>query len=414
MNIDTDRLQSDIEANATFGAFNVKTGRGRTLLTGTDADRRARERLLNRFADADLNVRIDPVGNIAGRWVPEGVAPDTPAVAMGSHLDSVPEGGIFDGPLGVYGALEALRAIRDAKPSLSHPIEVVCFTEEEGARFGVGTLGSSTATGYRTLEDVLSLTDESGVSLKSALENIGFRGEDTINPAAWDSWFELHIEQGTRLESSSATVGVVNAITGLTNGLVTITGEADHAGSTPMGERNDALVAAGEFIGAVKDTATTIATTQPTAVATVGKLSISPNARNIVPGKVVLELDVRDIDSATMERIMSELQKHCQRIGKEFLVGTTFERPRNDLPSHMSDRLRKLVAEMDVPNDVGVKTMHSAARHDTALVADQTDALLLFAPSRDGISHNPREWTDWSDCATSTEFLARAVAMAAQ
>ena len=413
MNVDTDRLRNDIEANAAFGALDTETGRGRTVLTGTDADRRARERLLDRCADADLDVRIDPVGNIASRWVPEGVAPDTPAVAMGSHLDSVPEGGIFDGPLGVYGALEALRAIRDADLALSRPIEVVCFTEEEGARFGVGTLGSSAATGHRTVEDVLSLTDESDVSLESALENIGFRGEDTIDPAAWDSWFELHIEQGTRLESSGAAVGVVNAITGLTDGLVTFSGEADHAGSTPMDERRDALAAAAAFIGAVEDTATAVAATQPTAVATVGKMTVSPNARNIVPGEVVLELDVRDIDGATMDRIMSDLRNHCERVGEERSVETAFERPRNDPPSHISDRLRDLVADMNAPDGIDVETMHSAAMHDTALVADRTDALLLFAPSRDGISHNPREWTDWSDCATATGFLAQAVAAAA-
>ena len=413
MNVDTDRLRNDIEANAAFGALDTETGRGRTVLTGTDADRRARERLLDRFADADLDVRIDPVGNIASRWVPEGVAPGTPAVAMGSHLDSVPEGGIFDGPLGVYGALEALRTIRDADLALSRPIEVVCFTEEEGARFGVGTLGSSAATGHRAIEDVLSLTDESGISLEFALENIGFRGEDTIDPAAWDSWFELHIEQGTRLESSGAAVGVVNAITGLTNGLVTFSGEADHAGSTPMDERRDALAAAAAFIGAVEDTATAVAATQPTAVATVGKMTVSPNARNIVPGEVVLELDVRDIDGATMDRIMSDLRDHCERIGEERPVETAFERPRNDPPSHMSDRLRDLVTDMNASDGIGVETMHSAAMHDTALVADRTDALLLFAPSQDGISHNPREWTDWSDCATATGFLARAVAAAA-
>ena len=413
MNVDTDRLRNDIEANAAFGALDTETGRGRTVLTGTDADRRARERLLDRFADADLDVRIDSVGNIAGRWVPEGVAPDTPAVAMGSHLDSVPEGGIFDGPLGVYGALEALRSIRDTDLALSRPIEVVCFTGEEGARFGVGTLGSSAATGHRTVEDVLSLTDESDVSLESALENIGFRGEDTIDPAAWDSWFELHIEQGTRLESSGAAVGVVNAITGLTNGIVTFSGEADHAGSTPMDERRDALAAAAAFVGAVEDTATAGAATQPTAVATAGKMTVSPNARNIVPGEVVLELDVRDIDGATMNRIMSDLRDHCERIGEKRPVETAFERPRNDPPSHMSDRLRDLVTDMNAPNGIGVETMHSAAMHDTALVADRTDALLLFAASRDGISHNPREWTDWSDCATATAFLARAVAAAA-
>jgi N-carbamoyl-L-amino-acid hydrolase len=141
MDIDGERLRADIEANAAFGAVDADEGRGRTLLTGSDADRAARQRFVDRLRDAGLDVRVDAVGNIAGRWTPPGCDPDAAPVAFGSHLDSVPRGGIFDGPLGTYAALEGVRAMQDAGVTLGRPIEVVSFTEEEGARFGIGTLG---------------------------------------------------------------------------------------------------------------------------------------------------------------------------------------------------------------------------------------------------------------------------------
>jgi hydantoinase/carbamoylase family amidase len=245
MDVNGDRLREDIETNATFGRVEVESGRGRTVLTGTEPNRQAREYFVNQLERAELDVRIDSVGNIAGRWSPPSA--DAAPVATGSHLDSVPKGGIFDGPLGVYAALEAVRTMQNARIEPMHPIEVVCFTEEEGQRFAEGTLGSSVAAGDRSAETALQLTDDTGISLETALTEMGFHGTNHIEAKEWDAWLELHIEQSERLEIANIPVGIVTTISGVAHCDVAINGEANHAGTTPMNERSDAL------IGSAKD-----------------------------------------------------------------------------------------------------------------------------------------------------------------
>ena len=275
MEIDTDRLRADIEANAEHGAIEVEEGRGRTVLTGTDANRAARETLVTRMEDAGLDVRVDAVGNIAGTWAPESADPDAAPVSAGSHVDSVPEGGIFDGPLGVYAALEAVRAMQDAGVEPARPLVVVSFTEEEGQRFSEGLLGSSVAVGERSVEDALAIEDDDGVTLEAELERIGFRGEGRLDAGDWAAWYELHIEQDTRLERENVPVGVVTTITGITHCEAEIVGEANHAGATPMDERTDALAAASEVVLDVEAAANDVVEAESeTAVGTVGSLSV--------------------------------------------------------------------------------------------------------------------------------------------
>lgn len=406
MEVDQKRLRADILENAAFGELDTEAGHGRTVLTGTAADQAARERLVECLRTAGLTVRVDPVGNIAGKWVPDGVDPETPPVALGSHLDSVPQGGIFDGPLGVYGALEAVRTVQESDSSPTRPLEVVSFTEEEGGRFGVGTLGSSVATGELAVEDALALTDEDGRTLADRLGAIGFDGDDELDPSTWDAWLELHIEQGTHLEERGAAVGIVDSITGITNCRVGVEGKADHAGATPMSERSDALVAAAEFVEGVEAVATDIAAEHPTAVATVGHQTVDPNVRNIVPGSVELELDIRDVSQQTMDGLVERIRDRLGRIGESRPVTVDFDRFRNDAPSHMSERCVSAALDAAETRSIGTEQFHSAAMHDTAKVSTVTDAGLLFAPSEDGISHNPKEWTDWSDCASATTVLA--------
>ena len=410
MEIRDERLRRDIEANAEFGAVAVEEGRGRTLLTGSDADRRAREYLVGRLEDAGLDVRVDPVGTIVGRWTPESADPTAAPVAAGSHLDSVPEGGIFDGPLGVYAALEAVRAMQDAEVPVDRPVEVVSFTEEEGQRFGGGLLGSAVASGEMTVEEVLALEDD-GETLESALERIGFRGTDVVDAREWDAWLELHVEQSERLEDVSVPAGVVTTITGITRCAVEIAGEANHAGSTAMADRTDALAAASEFVLDVERAATDcVESHSPTAVGTVGKSDVQPNAPNVVPGAVSLSVDVRDVAYESMDRIVEAARASLDRLERERGVDASLERPWDLAPTPMSDRCRAALHEAGA--DAGLETLdlHSGAAHDTMHVARVTDAGLLFVPSRDGISHNPLEWTDWDDCAAATRVLAGALA----
>lgn len=410
LSIDPHRLREDIERTAEFGAIETTEGRGRTVLTGTEPNRLAREYLIDRMRDADLEVTIDAVGNIAGTWAPSTADPDAGPIAAGSHLDSVPEGGIFDGPLGVYAALESVRAAQDAGVAVERPISVVSFTEEEGQRFADGLLGSSVATGERSVANALALTDDSGVTLESALEEIGFQGEGRLGAGTWDAWYELHIEQDTRLENAGAPVGVVTTITGITHCRAVLEGEANHAGSTPMRARNDALAGAAEVILDVEDAANAVVErSSETAVGTVGSIEVTPNATNVVPGRVELGVDIRDIEYQSMETIVARLRESLERVENERALPTSLDRPFDLEPTPMSGRLRRIAHEAADRIQTTALDLHSGAAHDTMHVAGVTDAALLFAPSRDGISHNPREWTDWEDCTAATRVLAESL-----
>ncbi len=415
MNVSERRLRRDLEANAEFGALSAVDGHGRTVLTGTEANRFARDRFVDRLEAAGLDVRIDAVGNIIGRWVPEGVDPSAAPVATGSHLDSVPAGGIFDGPLGVYGGLEAVRAIQESDRGLERPVAVVCFTEEEGQRFGNGILGSSVATGQQPLEEALELENESGTTLADALDRIGYHGDGRLDAAEWDCWLELHPEQGTRLERDGAAAGIVTNITGITHCELEITGEADHAGSTPMTDRTDAFAAASEVVLDVEEAANRlVATESATAVGTVGSGTVEPNATNVIPGRVRLGVDIRDVSIESIERLVTELEASARRIEEERNVEATVSRPYDVPPEPLADRCCETLDEAGAATDVDTLFMHSGAAHDTMNVARVTDAGMLFAPSRDGISHNPQEWTDWADCAAATAVLAEGIARLAE
>ncbi len=411
--VDTDRLRADIEANAAFGRVETDDpdAHGRTNRTGTEANREARNYLVDRLRDAGLDVSVDAVGNVAGKWVPESVDPDAAPVAAGSHLDSVPEGGIFDGPLGVYAALESVRAMQEAGVDPDRPVLVVSFTEEEGSTFGDGLLGSSVAVGEADLDDALARENDAGETLAEALSRIGYRGEGLLDPGSWDAFFELHIEQDTVLESAGVDVGVVTTITGITHCTVEIDGEANHAGATAMGDRTDALTAASEVVLDIESAANqTVDTDSETAVATVGSLSVSPNATNVVPGRVEAGVDVRAVESASIEQIVAAVRESLDRVERERGVETGFARPFDVPPTPMSDRLRAAAHDAATEAERSAIDLHSGAAHDAMRIARVTDASLLFAPSRDGISHNPREWTDWADCAAATGVLAGAMA----
>ncbi len=413
MDVNQQRLRRDIEENAAFGAIDAETGRGRTVLAGTDANREARDRFVDRCEAAGLEVEIDAVGNLAATWVPENADPEAAPVAAGSHLDSVPEGGIFDGPLGTYGALEAVRTVQESARAedLERPIVVVCFTEEEGTRFGGGMFGSSVATGRRSVDDALAVTDDEGVTVEAALESIGYRGEGALDVGAWDAFLELHVEQDTRLENRGVPVGVVTTITGIAHATIEVEGEANHAGTTGMDERTDALAAASEVVLELESTGRDRAEAgEGTAVATVGKSRVRPNATNVVPGAVELGVDVRDVEYETMEAIVEEATATLERLEAERGVETRFEREIDVEPAPMDRRCRDALERAGAEAEIDTLAMHSGAAHDAMRVSRVTDAGMLFAPSRDGLSHTPLEWTDWEDCATATRVLAGALA----
>ncbi|AFZ71717.1 M20 family metallo-hydrolase [Natronobacterium gregoryi] len=411
LSVDRDRLRSDVERNAEFGAVEPPeaNAHGRTVLTGTEANRRARDSLVERLEDAGLSVSVDAVGNVLGTWTPESANPDAAPVVAGSHLDSVPEGGIFDGPLGVYAALEAVRTLQEADGEPARPVAVVSFTEEEGTRFGGGLLGSGVATGHRTVEDALALTDDEGTTLEEALESIGYRGESRLEPSDWDSFLELHVEQDTRLEERAVPVGVVTTITGILHADARFVGETDHAGTTGMADRTDALAAASEFVLELERAGREFAGEDGTAVATVGKSHVRPNATNVVPGEVELGVDGRDVEAETMDRLLERARKCLDSLEADRGVETDLEIELEVAPAPMTDRCREALSTGADAAGVESVSLHSGAAHDTMYVSRVTDAGMLFVPSEDGLSHTPFEWTDWGDCATGARVLAEAM-----
>ena len=412
--VDGQRLRRDLERNAQFGATATDEGQGRTVLPGTEPNRRARENLVDRMIAAGLDVTVDAVGNVTGTWVADGTDSDAAPVAVGSHLDSVPNGGIFDGPLGVYAGLEAVRAMQDAGATPTRPIRVVCFTGEEGTRFADGVLGSSVAAGLLGVEEALESTDGEE-TLRDALDAIGFHGEGRLHASDWHAWLELHVEQGERLEDLGVTAGVVTSITGTARLRGRIEGEAAHSGTTAMADRTDALAAASEFVLDLEDAARAAADdTDGTAVGTVGELDVDPGAVNVVPGAVAFSADVRDVEQAVIDRLVDRAESKLADLETERGVETALDRPYDVPPVDMAANCRTALHDAGDALDVETVDLHSGAGHDSMQVGRVTDAGLLFAPSRDGHSHNPLEWTDWEDCAAATAVLTTALASLAE
>ncbi|MFC7132326.1 MULTISPECIES: Zn-dependent hydrolase [Salinibaculum] len=408
--IDGDTLQTDIRQNATFGDIDADVGRGRTVLPGDQANGGARDYLINQMEDAGLEVRVDAVGNIAGRWTPPGTTPDVAPVAAGSHLDSVPRGGIFDGALGVYAALEAVRAIQRSRVELRRPLEVVCFTGEEGTRFADGVLGSSVATGHLSVDEALSLSDGT-VTLREALRTIGYQGAGRLDAGEWAAWLELHIEQGGSLEAADVPIGIVTDVTGTVRGEVHIQGEADHAGTTGMAERSDALVAASELVRSVEETASDLsATGTGTAVGTVGELNVGPNVVNVVPGSVSLSLDIRSICAAEIDTQLDAVEGSVAAIETDYGVDAELEITYDVSPTALSPAVQDVLQTAADNCSAETMSVHSGGGHDTMQVADVTEAGLVFVPSEGGHSHSPKESVAWDDCIVATEVLAEALA----
>ena len=411
IDIDGESLRSNVERTAAFGAVETvaPNDRGRTALPGSEANGEARDFLVDRLRETGLEVRVDAVGNIAGRWTPPSADPDASPVAAGSHLDSVPRGGIFDGVLGVYAALESVRAIKQSEATPTRPLEVVCFTGEEGTRFADGVLGSSVAAGKRSIEESLALSD-GDVTLEAALDRIGYRGSGRLNAREWDAWLELHIEQTSRLGDAGVPLGIVSDITGTTRAHVTIDGEADHSGTTGMAQRSDALAAASELVLEVERRASETATAgNGTAVGTVGRLDVEPNVVNVVPGSVTLQLDFRSTAAGEIQRQVDAVKRLLEAVEIERDVSTSFVADYNVAPTPLSDRCRRIAADAAGRCGIETQTVHSGAGHDTMQLADVTDAGLLFVASENGRSHSPQERADWDDCTAATTVLAESL-----
>ncbi len=372
-------------------------------------ERQAKELVKKWMAEAGLKVKEDEAGNVFGRK--EGKN-NLPAILSGSHVDSVPNGGHFDGPLGVLSALEVAEAWKDTGYVPERPFEVVIFSDEEGSRFNGGLTGSTAFVGDLDLERQRTLTDKEGLSFEQVLEKDGLSIE-TITNAKRNSdevalFVEVHIEQGKRLEKNDLPIGIVTGIAGPAWIEFTFDGEAGHAGNTPMNDRKDALGAASAFIGKIQALPGTIS---DSAVATVGKLNVHPNGVNVIPGQVKLYVDIRDIFEGTRDQLVNEIVQEAEAISKQSGVDVTWKEMIRKEPvpiqSDLQDTFRKAV-EKD-----GVKPFYlpSGAGHDAMIVGRHIPAAMLFVRSKNGISHNPAEWSSLNDCVQGVHALRTFIEM---
>jgi N-carbamoyl-L-amino-acid hydrolase len=375
---------------------------GLTRLALTDEDRRGRDLLVGWMREAGLTVTVDQMGNIFG--LRAGAEP-LPPVLMGSHADSVPTGGKYDGQLGVLCALEALRVLAGARTR--HPVGMVIFTNEEGARFQPAMIGSGVLAGKIPLEDAYNARDRDGKRLGDELERIGYLGPEPCIPRPARAYLELHIEQGPILEEEGLPVGVVEGIVAISWSRLTLTGVQDHAGPTPMRIRHDALVAAAEVVRAVREIPRRIGGDM---VSTVGRLDVSPNIPNAIPGQVTLSVDLRDPDEATLTRAVGMLDRVVRDAARREGVAYTLEHywrvPRTVFDPGVVGAVERAARSLGC----GHRRILSGAGHDAQYMAAICPTGMIFVPSRAGRSHCEEEFTALDDIEHGANTLLLAAA----
>jgi beta-ureidopropionase / N-carbamoyl-L-amino-acid hydrolase len=388
MRIDRARLAESMD---TLGKIGETPRGGLHRVALTDEDRRGRDLLVRWMTEAGLRVRVDRMGNIFGER--PGMEPRSP-VLMGSHADSVPTGGKYDGQLGVLCALEVIRTLNDARARTLHPVGLVIFTNEEGARFQPAMIGSGVMAGKIALEDAYNARDRDGLRLGDELERIGYLGPEPCVPRPMRAYLELHIEQGPILEEERIPLGVVEGIVAIAWSRVTLHGVQDHAGPTPMRIRHDALVAAAEIVGAVRSIPRRIG---GDFVATVGRLDVAPSIPNAIPGRVTLSVDLRDPKESNLDRALSMLDQAVRAAAKREGVRAEIEHywrvPRTPFDAQVVGAVEEAARTLGC----GHRRILSGAGHDAQYMATICPTGMIFVPSRGGRSHCEEEFTGLDD-----------------
>ena len=389
------RLMANLESLSRIGR--TPQG-GNSRVAFSEADREARQYVMGLMRAAGLEVSIDAAGNILGRRA--GSVPYLPPLMLGSHIDSVPEGGHYDGPLGSLGAIEVVQSLADRAISTRHSIVVVIFQNEEG-----GKTGSRVMSGVFKPEE-LDLGSHSGRTIR---EGIAFSGGNPeklasarIESGEIGAFLELHIEQGAVLEQAGIPIGVVTGIVGLRRWTVTVEGMANHAGTTPMNDRRDALLAAAQFIQAVNQVVTGMEGDQ---VGTVGMIQASPGAPNVIPGRVTMSLELRDLDMGKIERVYQAIKSRAQDIAVE--SDTTIELDEYYLSrgAPTDERVMQLIEESASELGLSSRRMPSGAGHDAQSIAPLASTGMIFIPSIGGISHSPKEYSRPEDIIAGVNVL---------
>lgn len=381
---------------------------GSNRISFSQEEKSAKELVKQWMSEAGLKVTEDGAGNVFGRT--EGKN-DLPAILSGSHVDSVPNGGHFDGPLGVLAALEVAEAWKELNYQPTKPFEVVIFTDEEGARFNGGLTGSRAIVGELNLEEQLKLTDFEEKSFEEVVKQVGLTPDGFLKArrdlSKIEAFVEVHIEQGKRLEKERIPVGVVTGIAGPCWLNVVFRGAAGHAGNTPMDDRKDALTAASEFVLKVQQLPPTVSSS---AVATVGKMHVHPNGVNVIPGEVKLTVDIRDIYKDTRDELVSLIVQTGKEIAAVNDIDFQFEEALTVSPVPIDKKMQEKAGQA-VKETLGIDPYYlpSGAGHDAMVVGRHVPMAMLFTQSKDGISHNPKEWSSLNDCVQTIHVLKRLI-----
>ena len=398
--IQRERLVKDFDAMAQLTA----PGEGINRLAFTDADWAGRQYIIDCMTDAGLSVEIDDFGNVIGYKI--GKKPDLPAVMVGSHTDSVPNGGNYDGVVGVLSAIEVIRSMIDDGYEHDHTIAVVDFMCEESGRFGNATLGSKAMRGELTLQDLHHLVDKQGISLYEALKGRNLN-PDGIETMAYKrpvkSFTEIHIEQGKVLEHEQKTIGIVTGIAAPERFYATIRGNADHSGATPMNLRHDALCGASKIILGIEEIASM--QEEPPVVGTVGVVEVTPGAMNVIPGAVKLGVDIRSISKVARNSVVTLVKEFIDITAEERGLSYTIETIAQDHPVEMHPAMIREIEEAVKSVGVEYMTIPSGAGHDAMHWAEVVPTGMIFIPCRDGISHNPAEFAEMDDIVTGAAVL---------
>jgi beta-ureidopropionase / N-carbamoyl-L-amino-acid hydrolase len=368
----------------------------------SDADLAGRKYVLGLMREAGLEPRIDPAGNIFARR--EGRDRSAPPILFGSHIDSVPQGGNFDGDLGSLSALSAIETLRAREHVTRHPLEIVVWAHEESTAFERGLAGSRIVTGDVAPADLAQTWN--GMTREQAIRRIGGAPERIAEAArakgSLHCYLELHIEQGATLHGQNIPVGVVQGIVAISGFDVTIDGFANHAGTTPMDQRQDAMIAASQLTLGVRE----IVTARPgRQVGTVGHVEISPNSPNVIPGKVRLTIELRDLSTETLDRLATEIRARANQIARDTRTTIVLTPSRNNPPATADTRIQEAIARVADRRGLGTLRLPSGAGHDAQMMARLCPMGMIFVPSIDGISHSPLEKTAWKDCANGAAML---------
>ena len=404
------RLSAELEHLA---SFSDTPGPSVTRVVFTPTDLKARAYVKALCAEAGLQIREDAVGNTFARW--PGREPDLAAVGTGSHIDAIPHAGMYDGTVGVLGGLAAIRALQRSGMRPKRSIELILFTSEEPTRFGIGCLGSRLMSGSLDASAGTRLTDRNGITLDHVRQEAGFSGplnSVRLPKGHYDSFVELHIEQGPLLEQEGLAVGVVTAIAAPASLKVSIEGEGGHAGALLMPYRHDAFLAAAELALSVEAAAK--ATGVIDTVGTVGVCEVFPGAVNSVPSRTRLEIDIRDIDLGRRDGVMDRVRAASAEIGARRGVKFFIETVNADAPATCDPRIVDILAQSCEHSSLPFQRMVSRAYHDSLFMAQVAPVSMLFIRSRGGVSHRPDEYSSPEDISAGVEVLAAALAKLAE